>query len=333
MHSFVRIQYNFYMPAELGQRLGRLKQSSAYKNCIVYAITVVSNFSVLIFIVDVPALHPVSGTLPRQPLAVKLQGHTDMNKRRIIIAHRGASGYLPEHTIACKAMAHAMGPDFLEQDVALTRDNRPIVIHDIFLDTISNAAELFPEKKRKDGRYYAIDFTLEEIKKLRLHERVDLNTGKAVYPERFPINAITPFEIPTLEEEIELLGSNIYMGAGREEMYMDAAALSRNFGKTVSLMREILLEPRWDSAEFSIARTRAKNYILQSEWVGDAQSSIDLSRSIRVVFSPSKIAGTEDLKGENRNRAPNTDDRTCASQKPEIYCSSDVPQTKLESNV
>jgi zinc protease len=68
-----------------------------------------------------------------------------------------------------------------------------------------------------------------------------------------------------LEEEIELLGSSINMYSGREEMSMSAATLSRNFGKTVSLMKEILLEPRWDSAEFSIAQTRTRNYILQSE--------------------------------------------------------------------
>ena len=40
-----------------------------------------------------------------------------------VIAHRGASGYLPEHTLAAKAMAHAMGADYLEQDVVATRDD------------------------------------------------------------------------------------------------------------------------------------------------------------------------------------------------------------------
>jgi glycerophosphoryl diester phosphodiesterase len=128
-----------------------------------------------------------------------------MKKKRLIIAHRGASGYLPEHSIACKAMAHSMEPDFLEQDVVLTKDDRPIVIHDIYLDTISNVAELFPGKARRDGRYYAIDFTLKEIKELKLHERIDLKTGEAVYPGRFPLKAITRFHIPTLEEEIELI--------------------------------------------------------------------------------------------------------------------------------
>ncbi len=68
-----------------------------------------------------------------------------------------------------------------------------------------------------------------------------------------------------LEEEIELLGSSIYMSASREDMSMRASTLSRNFGKTVALMKEILLEPRWDSTEFAIAHTRAKNYILQAE--------------------------------------------------------------------
>ena len=49
--------------------------------------------------------------------------------RPIVIAHRGASGYLPEHTLAAKAYAHAVGADFLEQDVVLTCDDIPIVLH------------------------------------------------------------------------------------------------------------------------------------------------------------------------------------------------------------
>ena len=51
-----------------------------------------------------------------------------MNKK-VVIAHRGASGYLPEHTMESKAMAYAMNPDFIEQDLVLSKDNVPIVIH------------------------------------------------------------------------------------------------------------------------------------------------------------------------------------------------------------
>ncbi|HOW24459.1 MAG TPA: pitrilysin family protein [Bacteroidales bacterium] len=68
-----------------------------------------------------------------------------------------------------------------------------------------------------------------------------------------------------LEEEIELLGSNIRMNSGREEITMDISCLSRNFEKTMALIREMLLEPRWDSAEFSMALIRAKNSIIQAE--------------------------------------------------------------------
>lgn len=68
-----------------------------------------------------------------------------------------------------------------------------------------------------------------------------------------------------LEEDIELLGSNISMNAGREEITMKASALSKNFEKTFSLMKEILLEPRWDTLEFAMALSRTKNRIIQSE--------------------------------------------------------------------
>lgn len=121
-----------------------------------------------------------------------------------VIAHRGASGYLPEHTLESKAMAHAMGADYLEQDLVLTKDDIPIVMHDIHLDTISNVAQIFPTRKRKDGRYYAIDFTLSEIKQLNASERFNHKTGKAVFENRFPANQGS-FRIPTLAEELELI--------------------------------------------------------------------------------------------------------------------------------
>ncbi len=122
----------------------------------------------------------------------------------VVIAHRGASGYLPEHTLEAKAMAHAMGADFLEQDLVLTKDDVPIVMHDIQLETISDVATKFPDRKRADGHYYALDFTLAEIKQLQAHERVNLKTGQAVYPGRFPLGK-SSFQIPTLEEELQLI--------------------------------------------------------------------------------------------------------------------------------
>lgn len=132
--------------------------------------------------------------------------------RPIVIAHRGASGYLPEHTSAAAAVAVALGADYVEPDIVLTKDGTPIVLHDIHLDTVTNVAQVFAERKRADGRYYAVDFTLEEIKTLRVHERIDPRTGRVVYPQRFPRNQ-ADFRIQTLSEWLELIqGISISMG-------------------------------------------------------------------------------------------------------------------------
>lgn len=120
-----------------------------------------------------------------------------------VIAHRGAPGYLPEHTLEGAAMAHAMGAEYIEQDVVLTRDNALIVLHDLYLDAVSDVAIRFPERMREDGRHYALDFDLEEIRTLRLHERRTAN-GLAAFPGRFPDSADI-FRVPTLEEEIILI--------------------------------------------------------------------------------------------------------------------------------
>lgn len=146
--------------------------------------------------------------------------------RPLVIAHRGASGYLPEHTLPAKALAFAMGADYLEQDVVLTSDGVPIVLHDIQLDEVTDVAARFPNRARDDGRYYAIDFTLDEIRTLRVHERSDPKTGAARVPSRFPVGKAR-FEIPTLAEEIEFI-----------------QGLMHSTGRSVGIYPEIK-SPRW----------------------------------------------------------------------------------------
>ncbi|MCH8072977.1 MAG: glycerophosphodiester phosphodiesterase, partial [Proteobacteria bacterium] len=123
----------------------------------------------------------------------------------LIIAHRGASGYLPEHTLEAKALAYGMGADYLEQDVVATRDDELVVIHDIHLDRVSNVAEKFPDRKRDDGRFYARDFDLAEIRTLRAWERRDDDGISPVFPKRFPTGQGGAFRIPTMREEIKLV--------------------------------------------------------------------------------------------------------------------------------
>ena len=81
-------------------------------------------------------------------------------------------------------MAYAQGADFLEQDLVMTKDDRLVVLHDHYLDRVTDVAERFPQRARKDGRYYAIDFTLAEIKSLNFTEGFKLVGGKKVQTGR-----------------------------------------------------------------------------------------------------------------------------------------------------
>lgn len=128
------------------------------------------------------------------------------NKDKLVIAHRGASGYLPEHTLESKALAFGQKADYLEQDLAMTKDNKLIVIHDHFLDGLTDVAKKFPNRARKDGRFYVADFTLKEIKTLEMTENFKVEKGKQVqvYPNRFPMWK-SHFTIHTFEEELEFI--------------------------------------------------------------------------------------------------------------------------------
>ena len=149
--------------------------------------------------------------------------------RPVIIAHRGASGHLPEHTLAAKALAYAMGADYLEQDVVATRDDELIVLHDIYLDRVTDVARRFPTRARADGRYYARDFDLAEIETLRAHERTDAE-GSPVYTERFK-SAGEDFRVHTLARELQLV-----------------ADLQERGGRAIGIYPEIK-QPAWHRAE------------------------------------------------------------------------------------
>jgi zinc protease len=99
-----------------------------------------------------------------------------------------------------------------------------------------------------------------------------------------------------LEEEIELLGSSINMYAGREEITFSASTLSRNFEKTIAIMKEILLEPRWDSTEFILAQTSTKNSIIQAEAQPRSVGNLLFNK---LLYSPGHIFGysTRGTKG------------------------------------
>ncbi|MEL7242277.1 MAG: esterase-like activity of phytase family protein [Cyanobacteria bacterium J06573_2] len=139
----------------------------------------------------------------RSPQNPEVLFNTLDGKPPLVIAHRGASGELPEHTLEAYRLAITQGANFIEPDLVITKDGVLIARHEPILDDTTNVAEVFGEERKStknlDGEevtaYFAEDFTLEEIKQLR-----------AVQPRDFRDQSFNgEFEIPTFQEVIELV--------------------------------------------------------------------------------------------------------------------------------
>lgn len=139
----------------------------------------------------------------RPPYAPNRHG----GEKPIVIAHRGASGYLPEHTLAAYSVAILQGADFIEPDLVMTKDGHLIARHGNVLDLTTDVArrpEFADRRTTKvvDGvgvtGWFSEDFTLAEIKQLRAIERI---------PDVRPANARfdRQFQVPTLQEIIDLV--------------------------------------------------------------------------------------------------------------------------------
>ena len=116
---------------------------------------------------------------------------------RQLIAHRGASGYAPEHTVAAYTLAMQQHADFVEPDLAVTKDNVLVCLHDDTLERTTNIAEVFADRPstepfRQPGPHWlANDFTVAEIKRL--------DAGKWFKPE------FAGARVPTFQEMIDLV--------------------------------------------------------------------------------------------------------------------------------
>lgn len=124
--------------------------------------------------------------------------------RKIVIAHRGASAYAPEHTLAAYRLALEQRADFVEQDLQISKDGVLVCLHDLTLERTTNVEDVFPTRgvTGPGGRkvWNISDFTLQELKTLdagswfdakfaaeripTFQEAIDLVKGKAgLYPE------------------------------------------------------------------------------------------------------------------------------------------------------
>lgn len=124
----------------------------------------------------------------------------------IVIAHRGASGERPEHTLAAYSLAIEQGADFIEPDLVLSKDGVLVARHENEISEttdVSAKPEFADRKKTKaiDGQqmtgWFTEDFTLAELKTLRAKERLpQLRKANMAYDGQF--------EVPTFEEILEL---------------------------------------------------------------------------------------------------------------------------------
>jgi glycerophosphoryl diester phosphodiesterase len=127
----------------------------------------------------------------------------------LVIAHRGASGYVPEHTLVSYLIAIQQGADFVEPDLVMTKDGVLVARHENEIGTTTDVAEKKEFAARKttrsiDGQpvsgWFTEDFTLAELKTLRAKERIPrLRPGNARFDGMF--------EIPTMEEVLKLVQS------------------------------------------------------------------------------------------------------------------------------
>ncbi|MGL4634607.1 MAG: glycerophosphodiester phosphodiesterase [Beijerinckiaceae bacterium] len=143
------------------------------------------------------------------------QAKTLDGKPPLVIGHRGASGYLPEHTLEAYKLAIEQGADFIEPDLVMTKDGHLIARHEPMLSSTTDVADRpeFAGRKRKmlvDGvetdDWFAGDFTIDEIRVLRakqaMKERDQSHNGKYYIPTFGEIIALAKSESTRLGRTI-----------------------------------------------------------------------------------------------------------------------------------
>ncbi|MEO1731977.1 MAG: glycerophosphodiester phosphodiesterase [Pseudomonadota bacterium] len=143
------------------------------------------------------------------PMAAQADGHEagDVVERPLIIAHRGASGERPEHTLAAYELAIDLGADYVEPDLVVTKDLQLVARHENELSGTTDVAsrEEFEDRRRTknvEGQrvagWFSEDFTLAELRTLRARERVPgSRPGSATY------NGL--YQVPTFAEIVQLV--------------------------------------------------------------------------------------------------------------------------------
>ena len=154
----------------------------------------------------VAALSALLAGTPALLEAPATAGSKERTAAPLVIGHRGASGYRPEHTLAAYALAIELGADYIEPDLVSTRDGVLVARHENEISTTTDVAARSQFSTRRTTKsvdgvsltgWFTEDFTLAELRTLRAVERIpDIRQENTLYDGRY--------QVPTFEEVLTL---------------------------------------------------------------------------------------------------------------------------------
>ncbi|WP_107764981.1 glycerophosphodiester phosphodiesterase [Nocardioides terrigena] len=222
------------------------------------------------------------------PTAAQAGPSTDLSADPVVIGHRGASGYRPEHTIAAYELAIRQGADYIEPDLVSTRDGVLVARHENEISGTTDVAD-HPEfadrrtTKTIDDRpvtgWFTEDFTYKELRTLRAVERLP-----GVRPDNTAYDG--DFRVPTLDEVLKLArreGVGVYPET-KHPTYFDSIGLSLEEPLVAALEKR-----RMDDADDEV--------VIQSFEVSnlrdlDAMVDVDLAQLVDGAGGPFDLPGT-----------------------------------------
>lgn len=147
----------------------------------------------------------------------------------IVIAHRGASGYLPEHTLEAYKLGIEQGADYIEPDLVMTKDGVLVARHDIYLSTTTNVSNKpeFADRKRTIGEktdWFVMDFTLAELKTLRA--RQPFPGRDKSFDDQLEIATLDEIVALVLEQQAAGKTIGLHIEMKRPDLFQSAAGAS-----------------------------------------------------------------------------------------------------------
>ncbi len=211
----------------------------------------------------------------------------------VVIGHRGACGYRPEHTLASYELAARLGADFLEPDLVSTRDHVLVARHENDITGTTDIADHPEFADRRTTRtidgvdadgWFTEDFRLAELRTLRARERLPhLRRRNTIYDDRFPI--------PTFDEVLALR-ARLSAELGRQIGVYPETKHPSHF-RSIGLELEAPLVAALDRAGLSDAASPV--FIQSFEWGSLARLRADFGVATGLIFLTGPSGSPVDL--------------------------------------